>query len=152
MFSICIYLKTYPQVYQYADTRQYYYVVSAHGNSTASRVVGLLKNPPTTEKCTALKAHLLKTFELLDAERASRLFSLQGLGDSNPSELMDRMLDLLGEHRPNFLFVQLSLHQLPSQVRAALANTTITDCWRNVSGRVREIVWLVCACLRARRS
>ena len=56
------------------------------------------------------------------------LFSLQGLGDSKPSELMDRMLDLLGEHRPDFLFVQLFLRQLPSQVRAALANTAITDC------------------------
>lgn len=43
---------------------------------------------------------------------------------------MDRMLDLLGEHRPNFLFIQLFLRQLPSQVRTALANTTITDCWR----------------------
>ncbi|XP_073669733.1 uncharacterized protein [Paramisgurnus dabryanus] len=93
-----------------------------------SRVVSLLTNPPENEKYTALKTHLLKTFELSDAERASRLFSLQGLGDSKPSELMDRMLDLLGEHKPDFLFIQLFLRQLPSQVRAALANTTITDC------------------------
>lgn len=111
-----------------ADTTRYYYVVSALGNATATRVVSLLKHPPDTEKYAALKAHLLKTFELSDAERASRLFSLQGLGDSKPSELMDRMLDLLGEHRPDFLFIQLFLRQLPSQVRAALANTTITDC------------------------
>lgn len=113
-----------------ADTTKYYYVMSTLGNSTASRVVSLLTNPPENEKYTALKAHLLKTFELSDAERASRLFSLQGLGDSKPSELMDRMLDLLGEHRPDFLFIQLFLRQLPSQVRAALANTTITDCRR----------------------
>ena len=111
-----------------ADTTKYYYVVSALGSSTATRVVSLLKHPPAENKYTALKAHLLKTFELSDAERASRLFSLQGLGDSKPSELMDRMLDLLGEHRPDFLFVQLFLRQLPSQVRAALANTAITDC------------------------
>ena len=111
-----------------ADTTRYYYVVSALGSSTASRVVSLLKYPPATDKYAALKAHLLKTFELSDAERASRLFSLQGLGDSKPSELMGRMLDLLGEHSPHFLFTQLFLRQLPSQVRAALANTTITDC------------------------
>lgn len=116
-----------------ADATRYYYVVSALGNTTASRVVSLLKNPPETEKYDTLKAHLLKTFELSDAERASRLFSLQGLGDSKPSELMDRMLDLLGEHRPDFLFVQLFLRQLPSTVRAALANTTITDC-RELAG------------------
>jgi len=33
---------------------------------------------------------------------------------------MDRMLDLLGEHRPDFL------RQLPSKVQAALPNTPIT--------------------------
>jgi hypothetical protein len=43
---------------------------------------------------------------------------------------MDRMLDLMGEHEPDFLFVQLFLRQLPSQVRAALVNATITDCRR----------------------
>ena len=130
-----------------ADTTKYYYVVSALGNSTASRVVSLLKNPPAREKYAALKAHLLKTFELSDTERASRLFSLQGLGDSKPSELMDCMLDLMGEHEPNFLFVQLFLRQLPSQVRAALANTMITDCRRlaeeadNFFWRVKGTVW-----------
>ena len=113
-----------------ADTTQYYYVVSALGSSTASRVVSLLKNPPAVGKYATLKAHLLKTFELPDAERASRLFCLQGLGDSKPSEFMDRMLDLLGEHNPDFLFVHLFLRQLPSQLRAALANTAITDCRR----------------------
>lgn len=111
-----------------ADATKYYYVVSALNSSTASRVVSLLKNPPATGKYDSLKAHLLKTFELSDAERANRLFSLQGLGDSKPSELMDRMMDLLGEHKPDFLFVQLFLRQLPAHVRAALANTTITDC------------------------
>ena len=38
------------------------------------------------------------------------------------------MLDLMDEHKTDF--VQLFLRQLPSQVRAALANTTITDCQR----------------------
>jgi len=113
-----------------ADTTKYYYVVSALRNSTASRVVSLFTNPPENEKYTTLKAHLLKTFELSDAERANRLFSLQGLGDSKLSELMDRMLDLLSEHRPDFLFILLFLRQLSSQVTAALANTTITNCRR----------------------
>ena len=43
---------------------------------------------------------------------------------------MDRMLDLMCEHQPDFLFVQLFLRQLPSQVRAVLANPMITDCRR----------------------
>lgn len=44
-----------------------------------------------------LKAHLLKTFELSNAEQANRLFSLQGLGGSKPMELMDSMLTVMGE-------------------------------------------------------
>ena len=125
-----------------ADTTRFYYVVSALGNSTASRVVSLLKNPSVREKYAALKTHLLKTFELSDAERASRLFSLQGLGDSKPSELVDRMLDLLGEHNPDFLSIQLFLRQLPSQARAALANTTITDC-RRLAEKTKEDIFFL---------
>lgn len=94
-----------------ADITKYYYVVSALGSSTASRVVSFLKSPPTEGRYDVLKAHLLKTFELSDAERASKLFSLHGLGDGKPSELMDRMLELLGEHKPDFLFLNLFLRQ-----------------------------------------
>lgn len=111
-----------------ADATKYYYVVSALGNSTATRVASFLTNPPEEEKYKTFKTHLLKAFELSDAERAGRLFSIQGLGDNKPSELMDRMLDLMGAHKPDFLFNQLFLRQLPSQVRAALANTAITEC------------------------
>lgn len=92
------------------------------------QVVAILTNPPTVNKHETLKAHLLKTLELLDTKRASHLFSLQGLGDSKPTELMDRMGALMAEHKPGFLSGHLFLQQLPVQVQAALANTTISDC------------------------
>ena len=41
---------------------------------------------------------------------------------------MDRILDLIGAYKLDFLFIQLFLRQLPSQVQAALANTAIMDC------------------------
>lgn len=34
----------------------------------------------------------------------------------------------MGEHKPGFLLRHLFLRQLPAQVQAALAHTTITDC------------------------
>lgn len=43
----------------------------------------------------ALKGQLLKPLELY-AEGTSRLSSIQGLGNSKPSELMNRILGLLG--------------------------------------------------------
>ena len=111
-----------------ADTTKYYYVVAALNSATAGRVVSMLENPPEHDKYGALKAHLLKAFGLSDSERARRLLSLNGLGDCKPSELMDKMLSLLGSHKPDLLFTELFLQQLPTQVRSALANTIITDC------------------------
>ena len=110
------------------DATKYYHVVSALSSSTAVRVESLIVSPPRANKYDAIKTHLLKTFQPSDAERADRLFSLQGLGDSKPSELMDKMLNMMGPNKPDFLFIHLFLRQLPSQVRAALANTKTTDC------------------------
>ena len=113
-----------------ADDTKYYYVVAALSSSTASRALSLLQAPPAEDKYNELKSHLLQVYELSDAERASRLFALHGLGDSKPSELMDRMLNLLGPHKPDFLFTHLFLKQLPPQIRAALASSDVKDCRR----------------------
>lgn len=70
-------------------------------------------NLPADNKFALLKTHPLKTFELSDAKRAPFLFSLYGLWDGKPSELMDRMLNLLGDNCIGFLFTQLFMRQLP---------------------------------------
>ncbi|KAJ8372639.1 hypothetical protein AAFF_G00280550 [Aldrovandia affinis] len=85
------------------DTK-YFYVVAALNSSTASRVLSLLQDPPEDDKYLALKQLLLETFELSEPERARKLLTLPGLGDSKPSELMDHMLTLLGNHQPCFIF------------------------------------------------
>lgn len=109
------------------DSTRYYYVVAALSNSTAGRVVSLLENPPAENKYETLKAHLKETFGLSESERARQLLSLPGLGDSKPSELMDHMLALLGDHRPCFLFKELFLQQLPDHVRLAITNSVKSD-------------------------
>ena len=109
------------------DETRFYHVVAALTSATAGRVVSLLERPPMRNKYAALKKHLLDTFGLSEAERARQLLSLPGLGDGKPSELMDHMLALLGDHEPCFLFKEIFLQQLPDQVRLALANSPITD-------------------------
>ena len=109
------------------DELLYNHVVAALGCSTTSRMVGFLSTPPIQAKYAALKAHLLKTFELSIKERARRLFAIQGLGDSKPSELMEKMLNLLGEETPNFLFIEMFLRHMPPRVQTALANTTAIE-------------------------
>ena len=78
------------------DETKYYHVVAALDNSTATRALSILTNPPDDNKYNTLKTFLLSAYGLSDTERASALFKLQGLGDRKPSELMDSMLGLLG--------------------------------------------------------
>ena len=109
------------------DNRRYHHVVSALPSSVATRIVGLLTHPPAFEKYAALKSQLLYNFGLSDTERADELFGLNGLGARKPSQLMEHMLALLGDHTPGFLFTQLFLRQLPVAVRSVLAGMPTTD-------------------------
>ena len=101
--------------------------VAALGSSTSTRLVGFIADPPHQYKYEAIKAHLLKTFSLSAKERARQIFDIQGLGDSKPSQLMEKMQNLLGGEDPRILFVETFLRHLPPRVQTALANTTITD-------------------------
>ncbi|KAJ8333956.1 hypothetical protein SKAU_G00412750 [Synaphobranchus kaupii] len=108
------------------DETKYYHVVVALDSSTTRRLMGFLRDPPANGKYDALKGQLLRLFQLSDTERAERLLSLNGLGDSKPTELMENMLALLGSGDASFLFVQLFLRQLPPPVRTALASSPLT--------------------------
>ena len=107
------------------DDTKYYHVVAALDSSTTRRVMGFLREPPANGKYDALKVQLLRLFQLSDEERAERLLSLNGLGDSKPTELMENMLALLGSGDTTFLFIQLFLRQLPTPVRTALASSPL---------------------------
>ena len=103
------------------DELRYHHVVAALPPSATARLVGVLSAPPAVGKYPSVKAELLYAFGLSDAERADRLFSLNGLGGRRPSEMMAHMLDLVGSRGPQFLLRQLFLRQLPPDVRASLA-------------------------------
>ena len=109
------------------DSTKYTYIVSALDQRTAERLLDVLENPPAKKKYQNLKDHLLATFNLTKRQRASRLLSMSGLGDRRPTELMDEMLALLGDHPPCFLFEELFRQQLPTDVRMALEYVDFTD-------------------------
>ena len=106
---------------------RYHLVVTALGSSTSSRLVGFIAAPPLHGKYEAIKALLLKTFSLSAKERARQILDIQSLGDSRPSHLMEKMLNLLGGEDPQILFMEVFLRCLPPRVQTALANTPITD-------------------------
>ncbi len=111
-----------------SDQTRFYYVVQALDQDTATRVLDLLRQPPQADKYHTLKRRLLDTFTLSEAQRAGHLLHMPGLGDSRPSQLMDKMLALLGDHEPCFLFREIFMQQLPSHIRAHLTQAKITDC------------------------
>ncbi|XP_078812534.1 uncharacterized protein LOC144996713 [Oryzias latipes] len=85
--------------------------------------VEALFHPPPQEKYAALKELFLRRSSLSASERAERILSMSGLGDSSAVDLMDSMLSLLGSDEGCFLFPHIFLRQLPPPVRAALANS-----------------------------
>lgn len=109
------------------DETKYYHVVASLDAATATRAVPILTAPPATDKYNAIKTFLTTSFELSEDERAAALCNLPGLGDYKPSELLDNMLNLLGDHTPCFLFKHLFLRQLPDYVRSPLATSSQTN-------------------------
>ena len=102
-------------------------MLSHHWTTQLLSALSILASPPATEKYQAIKLFLTSAYELPDYERTAALFNMSGLGDYKPSQLMDNMLALLGEHKPCFLFKHLFLQQLTDYVRAPLATSTIAD-------------------------
>ena len=71
--------------------------------------------------------HWKRAISLSAKERARQILDIQGLGDSKPSQLMEKRLNLLGGEDPRVLFMETFLRHLPSRVQTALANTSITE-------------------------
>ncbi|KAL3970440.1 DNA polymerase gamma 1 [Sarotherodon galilaeus] len=135
-----------------ADDIKYHHVVASLDPLSTRRMMTLLRDPPARAgpyhtvhaqgKYTALKALLLRRYSLSDAERAEKLLSLAGLGDSTALELMESMLSLLGADDRGFLFTHLFLQQLPAPVRAGLANSPLlaTKDYRSLAEEVDRIL------------
>ncbi|XP_056149748.1 gastrula zinc finger protein XlCGF57.1-like [Lampris incognitus] len=120
---------------------KYYYVVVALGTSTASRILGLLQDPPSVDKYDTIKRHLLQAFELAEVEQADWLFSLQGLGDSF-AQLSDQQhgeqerSPSLAKEEQQEVWISPQEDQLPLQEVADTAETIFTPlCDGNDDGK-----------------
>jgi len=111
-----------------SDATRFHYIVQALDQDTATRVLDLLLHPPEEDKYKTLKQRLLDSLTLSESQRASCLLSMPGIGDGKPSHLMDKMLALLGQQEPCFIFREIFMQQLPAHIRAHLIQAKITDC------------------------
>ena len=101
------------------DLTKYSYVTAALDQETATRVLDILTNPPASNKYQTLKDRLIDTYKLSEREAASKILDIGGLGDSKPSELLDKMLALVPPgSEPGFLFKEVFLRQLPLEIQS----------------------------------
>ena len=102
-------------------------MVAALDQSTALRVLDILEDPPQTGKYANLKKRLTDIFGLSQRQRADRLLDVKCLEDRAPSQLMDEMLALLGDHKPCMLFESLFLRCMPDDIRLQLVSNSSAD-------------------------
>ena len=83
------------------------YLVNLVGEHGMKILLDPMSKPLTDRKYKALKDLLIATLGLSRRERASRLLHFCKLGDTKPSNLMDKMLALLRDNPLCLLFEQL---------------------------------------------
>ena len=110
------------------EQTKFNYLVAALDQESATRALDVIEEAPVTNPYKMLKDRLLDSFQLSEYERASALLHMAPLGDQKPSQLMDKMLGLLGTNKPDFLFRQIFLEHLPEQIRAVLVHSGVTAC------------------------
>ena len=102
-----------------ADLTKYSDVTASLDQDSATRALDILTNPPDTNKYQTLKTRLLDNYRLSEREAAGRILDINGLGDSKPSELLDKMLAIVPTgQQPGFLFKEVFLRQLPSSIQS----------------------------------
>lgn len=86
---------------------------------TYRQVAAVIQNPPLTNKFTALKNHIIKTFTQSEASRIKSLLHTIELGNRRPSQLLAEMSALYNGPKDR-IFVELFVSRLPSTVRGIL--------------------------------
>jgi hypothetical protein len=105
-----------------AEKTKYSYVVTMLDSKTAAQVMDIIKDPPG-DAFEVLKTRLTAAFAITDSEKATRILDTNGLGDNIPSQLLSTMLMLVldGAPEPGFLFREVFLKKLPTEIRTQLA-------------------------------
>ena len=86
------------------ETTKFHHVASVLSADVASKVSSILQNLPGHNPYTALKKELACKYQITEHERAAANFNIPALGDERPSQIMDRMLHLLGGCEGGILF------------------------------------------------
>ncbi|XP_064486038.1 uncharacterized protein LOC135398579 [Ornithodoros turicata] len=107
-----------------AQQTKFYHVISALTPSAANEVYDILASPSPSTPYDQLKKALLQRTTLSSRSRLQQLLSTEELGDRRPSQLLQRMRQLLGDQSASVdddLLRELFLQRLPQNVQMVLA-------------------------------
>ena len=107
------------------DQMKFHYVMVALPQEVAVRVMPAVKS----KSFETMKKALLDAFDLTQAQRATKLLHLRGLGDKLPSVLASEIITLCPEEvTPDYLERQIFIEQLPGAVQQDMAaHEEVTD-------------------------
>ena len=101
-------------------------MIAALAPEIATEVIDLLLSPPDDHPYDVIRAGLIKRTAALEQRCLQQLLTAEELGDKQPSQLLRRMQQLLGDSavpNPGNRFLhELFLQRLPNHVRMVLAS------------------------------
>ena len=101
---------------------KFHHVISSLSSEYASEVRDLILTPPADTPFDTLKTRLVQRTQISEQKRVRLLLSEEELGDRQPTQLLRRMQQLLGEHHMDEqLFRELFVARLPHIAQQVLA-------------------------------
>ena len=96
--------------------------------SLITKLTPLIAKPPKEEPYAKLCSELIKLASLSDREKYQTLMQSLEIGDSKPSDLYQRMKQLLSDENPDtFFFRQMFLQKLPPVIQQIIAVISSPD-------------------------
>lgn len=103
------------------DQTKFDHVIAQFDPKYLQTVSDIVRNPPETDKYSALKNRLIKEFTDSDQRKLRRLIKEVELGDDKPSQLLKKMKDLAGGSISDDAIKSLWIERLPEGVRAVVS-------------------------------
>ena len=110
-----------------SQSTQFSYVIASLQPEIAQEIRDLLISPPTETPYDVLKATLIHRTSASEQKRIHQLLIAEELGDRQPSQLLRKMRQLLGDNvLEDGILRQLFLQRLPQNIQLILASTPQT--------------------------
>ena len=110
-----------------SQSTQFSYVIASLQPKIAQEIRDILISPPTETPYDVVKATLIRRTSASEQKHLHQLFIAEELGDCQPSQLLRKMRQLLGDNvLEDGILRQLFLQRLPQNIQLILASTPQT--------------------------